>query len=62
MGEHRGNDLLFTIFATGGGYNRGNYLFLSLSLTLSVHNCSLHPCTNKNGNTQKMSNNIKGLP
>ena len=32
VGEHKGNNLLLTVFATGGGYNGGNNLSLSLSL------------------------------
>ena len=54
--EHRGNDLLFKVFATGGGYNRGNDL--SLSLSLSLYTAPLFTLApTRMANTQ-MSNNI----
>ena len=38
--EHRGNDLLFTVFATGGGYNTDTNSS-SLSLSLSLYTVAL---------------------
>ena len=46
------------IFATGGGYNRGNDLFLSLSLSLYTITCSLF-FLHQQG---KMTTTTKSLP